>query len=91
MSDDPPKQPLAVQLLQSRGILTVQRTISIVSSKMCCYCLGEFGVVYKAEYTIPTEEGGYEIVTVAVKTLKGRVCCGDGAGRDRGNYGQDEK
>lgn len=27
--------------------------------------------MYKAEYTIPTEEGGYDILTVAVKTLKG--------------------
>lgn len=32
---------------------------------------GEFGVVYKAEYTQATEEDGYEIHTVAVKTLKG--------------------
>ena len=35
--------------------------------------LGEFGVVYKAEYILTTEETGYEVSTVAVKTLKGET------------------
>ena len=33
------------------------------------YSLGEFGVVYKAEYAKPMED---EILIVAVKTLKGK-------------------
>lgn len=36
-----------------------------------CVFAGEFGVVYKAEYNQPMEDDGYDIVTVAVKTLKG--------------------
>ena len=35
---------------------------------------GEFGVVYKAQYTEPEGEIGYKTTTVAVKTLKGMVC-----------------
>ncbi len=33
------------------------------------FILGEFGVVYKAEYAPNTDD--YEIITVAIKTLKG--------------------
>ena len=33
---------------------------------------GEFGVVYKAQYTEPEGDIGYKTSTVAVKTLKGR-------------------
>ena len=32
---------------------------------------GEFGVVYKAQYTEPEGDIGYKTSTVAVKTLKG--------------------
>ena len=33
--------------------------------------VGEFGVVYKAHYTVPEGDIGYKTSTVAVKTLKG--------------------
>ena len=33
---------------------------------------GEFGVVYKAQYTEPEGDIGYKTSTVAVKTLKGK-------------------
>ena len=34
---------------------------------------GEFGVVYKAQYTEPEGDVEYKISTVAVKTLKGMI------------------
>ncbi|MGJ8945967.1 hypothetical protein AB9K17_24050, partial [Salmonella enterica subsp. enterica serovar Kentucky] len=34
---------------------------------------GEFGVVYKAQYTEPEGDIGYKTSTVAVKTLKGNL------------------
>ena len=49
---------------------------------------GEFGVVYKAQYTEPEGDIGYKTSTVAVKTLKGitvtltifHVCLSSGPG-----------
>ena len=41
----------------------------IVSSAL--HIVGEFGVVYKAQYTEPEGDIGYKTSTVAVKTLKG--------------------
>ena len=35
---------------------------------------GEFGVVYKAQYTEPEGDIGYKTSIVAVKTLKGKYC-----------------
>lgn len=40
--------------------------------------IGEFGVVYKADYTEPEGEISYKTTIVAVKTLKGNTqhyCC----------------
>ena len=40
----------------------------------CVYTItGEFGVVYKAQYTEPEGDIGYKTSTVAVKTLKGKI------------------
>ena len=48
--------------------------------QLCTHCLslsipfttGEFGVVYKAQYTEPEGDIGYKTSTVAIKTLKGK-------------------
>ena len=37
------------------------------------HVIGEFGVVYKAQYTEPEGDIGYKTSTVAVKTLKGII------------------
>ena len=46
----------------------------ILSSTIIQYIIaGEFGVVYKAQYTEPEGDIGYKTSTVAVKTLKGTM------------------
>ena len=61
-----------------QGMLCIQTGLVSNYLNLFSYTItGEFGVVYKAQYTEPEGDIGYKTSTVAVKTLKGTLICKD--------------